>query len=124
MTQIPIDQQPSPPHNRVLLLPTRRVIDEITQKAHAIGLYDYDLDEMLMHIFNALRWKSLYPRSAPNLVTSGFTEEERQVWESMMSDLYHRIFKILCDTNSYDVSGELKWLSFKEYKGDHLLEMV
>lgn len=92
--------------------------------AHVIGFYDYDLDEMLMYIFNALRWKNLYPRSAPNLVTTGFTEEERKIWETMMSELYHRIFKILCDTNAYDTAGELKWLSFKEYKGDHLLEMV
>lgn len=123
MTIIPIKQEPVEPPVRAVILPTRSMMDDVVKLAHGIGLYDYDIDEMMMHVLNALRWCQHYPTTLPDLITSGYNETERETFNEMISTLYHRMFKILRGANMYDEKGELRWITFREYKGDLVLEM-
>jgi len=109
----------------MVILPTGNVVNEFHQMACQIDMLDYDLDELIHIILEALIYPDNYPISFDQFVKleeqhCAYTPDQYAQFNAILRYLYDNIYQALA-TAGLITDGALQMTYFCTYRGDILI---
>lgn len=109
----------------MIILPTNNVLNEFHQLACQIDMLDYDLDELIRLVIDALHQPDWYPNSFHEFVKLEeqhcmYNEGEHEHFNLLLWILYDQIHSAFVSTGMY-FHGGLQYTYFCTYRGDLII---
>lgn len=106
----------------MIMLPTNNVLNEFHQLACQIDMLDYDLDELIRLVLDALSQPDWFPQSFEEFVKLEeqhclYTPDQYQQFNQLLWVLYERLYTAMVGAGLY-FHGPLQYPYFCCYRGD------